>query len=149
MIMEKSFGIIPLRENQRNWEVLLVQHLNGGHWGFPKGHASFQEEAKQAAARELKEEVNLQIEKFLPMEPFSEEYQFLKEGKLISKQVLYFPALVFGKLQFQAIEIQTGEWLTLHEAIEYATFDGAKSILSKLIRFLEINKKEPSGDLST
>ncbi len=65
MEKDESFGIVPLRRNANAWQVFLIQHKHGRHWGFPKGHAESGEMPEDAAARELKEETNLEITAFL------------------------------------------------------------------------------------
>ena len=36
--MEKSCGAVIWREQDGLPRVLVLQHQNGGHWAFPKGH---------------------------------------------------------------------------------------------------------------
>ena len=35
---EKSCGAIVYRKSHGNTEILLIKHINSGHWSFPKGH---------------------------------------------------------------------------------------------------------------
>ena len=38
MLHEKSCGAIVYRKFHGNTEILLIKHINSGHWSFPKGH---------------------------------------------------------------------------------------------------------------
>ncbi len=38
MLHEKSCGAIVYRKSHGNTEILLIKHINSGHWSFPKGH---------------------------------------------------------------------------------------------------------------
>ena len=38
MKKEKSCGAIVSRTTETGREILLIRHVNGGHWAFPKGH---------------------------------------------------------------------------------------------------------------
>lgn len=134
---EESFGIIPLRHFGNQWEVFLILHKHGNHWGFPKGKGDHGEEPLESATRELKEETGLVVEKLLPMEPISEEYSFYRGGKKVRKRVHYFPAIVSGALLLQPEEIRDGKWLPFQEAYFQLTFDEAKKICSKIQQFIE------------
>src|ERR1700687_2463817 len=102
---DQSYGIIPLRKTQEDWEVLIILHRGGNHWGFPKGHALPNERPQDAAARELKEETGLSITEFLDDQAKTETYLFRRKRALISKKAHYFPALVAGDLKVQEEEI--------------------------------------------
>jgi len=131
--MKKSncFGIIPLTYRENYWEAFLIQHLNGGHWGFPKGHKEEDEDFLLSAQRELKEETNLTVDKFLDINHFEEEYIYERDGKYL-KKVTYVCALVKGHVKLQENEILDGRWVFLEKAKDLITFQGSKSIADKL-----------------
>jgi 8-oxo-dGTP pyrophosphatase MutT (NUDIX family) len=133
---EESFGVIPLSKKSGSWEVFLIQHNRGHYWGFPKGHAEAGETNEEAACRELKEETHLDVVRFMQSEPFVEQYQFLVEGKKISKRVSYFAAEVSGDVQLQLKEIQDGIWLPILTALDKVTHREGKSILSQVAKIL-------------
>jgi len=59
---DESFGIIPLRKKNNGWQVLLIKHKHGAHWGFPKGHPINDREAEiETASREFKEHLGMEI----------------------------------------------------------------------------------------
>ena len=133
---DESFGIVPLRKKDGEWEVFLIQHRHGRYWGFPKGHAEPNETPQEAASRELKEETNLDVIRYFEGEPMLEKYRFTLEGKRICKQVVYFVAEVSGEVSLQQKEIQAGVWIPVSAAHEKITHQEGKHILEQVIERL-------------
>ncbi len=125
---EESYGVLPFRQQQGIWRVLLILHLHGNHWGFPKGKPDEDENPHESATRELKEETGLDVASFLTTEPLEERYEFSRRGVRVAKTVHYFPALVEGSLALQTNEVRAAKWATLNEALEQLTFDEAKKL---------------------
>ena len=136
MLEESSFGIIPLSKETGEWKVFLIQHQRGRHWGFPKGHAELLETSERAAMRELKEETNLDVIRFLSVEPIQEYYQITRRKKPVLKSVLYFVAEVGGAIRLQKEEIKDGNWFSLDEARNTLTHEEGKAILRQVERLL-------------
>lgn len=130
MILDYSYGIIPLQKHEDAWQVLLIQHSTAGFWGFPKGHADGGELPQEAAVRELKEETNLDVTNFLSDSMLKERYQFTFQGKRIDKTVGYFVAEVEGNLILQDQEVSDSKWLPLDEAADLLTYDTDKAVLN-------------------
>ena len=61
MKTEKSCGAIVARKTESGREILLIRHVNGGHWAFPKGHVEKGETEEQTALREILEETGLTV----------------------------------------------------------------------------------------
>lgn len=137
MIIIDSFGIIPLKQEQGRWKVLLILHRQGNHWAFPKGRAEPNEDPYQSAVRELKEETGLDVAEVLKKEPFIEKYQFRKKTEAVVKTVHYFVARVSGELILQEEEIRDAKWVDLSEATEHLTFKEAKNICKQVIAHLQ------------
>lgn len=137
ILYEKSFGIIPLRYFEDQWEIFLVLHKQSNHWGFPKGKPQQNELPLESAKRELKEETGLKVERLLSEEPISEEYVFVRGGRKIVKQVEYFPAIVSGAFLLQPEEIREGKWIQLNQAYFQLTFEEAKKICLTIEAFLD------------
>jgi 8-oxo-dGTP pyrophosphatase MutT (NUDIX family) len=137
-VEEQSFGIIPLKQENGVWQLLLILHQGGRHWAFPKGHGNPGETAVESAKRELKEETGLDVEKLLQEDPLTERYQFYRKNEVVVKTVQYFPALVSGTLKLQAEEIRDAKWVLLKESTRHLTFREAKEMCHKLINMLNI-----------
>ena len=136
MKYEESFGVIPLTKERGHWEVFLIQHQRGGYWGFPKGHAEKGETPEETAFRELKEETNLELVRYIRSEPFHEQYQFTMDGKRVSKRVSYYAAEVSGRVELQSQEIQDGMWVLFPDALVKVTHSEGKSILAQVAKIL-------------
>lgn len=130
-----SFGIIPFRIIKRKWQVLLIQHLNGQHWGFPKGKAEKTESAQDTAIRELEEETGLRVQRFLSLEPLIEHYYLSDQEK--NKTVSYFLALVTGVLKCQSDEVLQAKWCDLDEAAKQLSFPELKNIFTQARKVLD------------
>ena len=61
MRTEKSCGAVVFREKDYKKQILLIRHVNGGHWAFPKGHVEKGETEEQTALREILEETGLDV----------------------------------------------------------------------------------------
>ena len=136
VVEEVAYGIIPLRQESSEWQVLLVLHREGNHWAFPKGKGNPGENSLDAAKRELKEETGLAILELLRTDPFVDRYQFQRAGSPVSKNVHYFPAIVTGTLKLQVEEIADAKWVSLKEADTVLTFQEAKNICRSIIELL-------------
>lgn len=139
MILDESFGIIPLRRRADNvWEVFLILHKSGHHWSFPKGHKEHSDEdCFDAAKRELYEETGLDIAQVSPFPPLEETYEFRHQGGIVRKKVKYYAAEVTGIPVLQAEEIRDGRWVLLTEAHHLLTFKEAQAICSRVLHFLK------------
>jgi bis(5'-nucleosidyl)-tetraphosphatase len=141
MIFENSYGIVPVRKNGDIWMVLLIQHSTAHYWGFPKGHADIGESPKDAAIRELKEETNLDVVKFISDSMIEEHYFFTFQGKRISKSVGYFVGEVNGDLILQDLEISGSKWILFDDAVNHLTYETDKIVLANAKNLLK-NKSQ-------
>jgi bis(5'-nucleosidyl)-tetraphosphatase len=131
MILDASFGIIPLKRCDGEWQVLIINHRRGSHWGFPKGHSEPGEKPMETASRELIEETGLSVIRFISETPFVEHYVFFARGHCVQKSVTYFVAEVAGELQLQAEEIEMAKWVPLNEVEKHLTFKEAQSLCKR------------------
>lgn len=134
---ENAYGIIPLTYRENYWEVFLIQHLNGGHWGFPKGHAEEGESPKATAERELFEETGMKVLRYLPEPYLTESYQFHRGETLIEKTNRFYFAEVTPSYALQKEELIQGKWLPLKDLLSYVTFPEEKEIYLSVIKRLK------------
>ena len=137
MIKSQCFGIVPLTFRENYWEVFLIQHLNGGHWGFPKGHLEKGESPKQTAERELREETGLEVIRYLPHPYLTEKYQYQDpEDRLVDKTVRFYLAEVTTEYRVQSTEIIQGKWMALKDLLSHVTFPEERKLYTALIQAL-------------
>lgn len=134
-VNDRSYGIIPVRQVDNDWQFLIVRHL-GGHWAFPKGHPENNESPKQAAVRELLEETGMSVNRFFRRYPFSEQYVFYHAGQRICKTVMYYLAQVEGTLQRQVEELIDAQWESFEACCEKLTYPRSVQICQQCYAFL-------------
>ena len=88
MLHEKSCGAIVYRKSHGNTEILLIKHVNSGHWSFPKGHVEGNETELETAQREIKEETGIDV----ILDPTFRETVSYSPKKDTHKIVVYFLA---------------------------------------------------------
>lgn len=128
MKKEKSCGALVYHTDSKGQVTyLLIQHKNGGHWAFTKGHVEGQESEAETALREIQEEVQLQVDLdqgFRHLTTYSP-----KPG--VTKDVIYFVA----QSQSQTVKTQTDEvlayaWLPFDQALAQLSYPNDQAILS-------------------
>ena len=136
--MEKSCGIVLFNSD----EFLLIQHptkSNGdeGHWDFPKGHVEGNETELETAKRELIEETG--IAEFRIFNGFRHriEYNFSKDNRIVSKEVIFFLAESNIKDVKLSSEHQNFIWLNFNLAYSKLTYTNAKEVLAAVKMFLD------------
>ena len=84
MMHEKSCGAIVYRKSHGNIEILLIKHVNSGHWSFPKGHVEGTETEIETAKREIKEETGYEVipESVKPFGEIEEKRLSVKEPRI-------------------------------------------------------------------
>lgn len=142
MIKVESFGIVPFCKENGEYKVLVILHLEGNHWGFPKGKANPSETPLESAKRELQEETGLNILQIFNDVPLIEQYTFRRDREIVQKTVQYYAARVEGPLQLQAEEIRDARWLNFDEALKQLSFKEARHILRQSIRMLQSSQEE-------
>jgi len=142
MKREKSCGAVLHRVQDGEEVFLLIQHKNGGHWAFPKGHVEKDETELQTALREIREETGYEAEidsRFREVVSYSP-----KEG--VMKDVVYFSGKVLsGEEYAQPEEVLHIRWETAGHALQTLTYANDRQILQKLVRYLIQNANK--GDL--
>jgi 8-oxo-dGTP pyrophosphatase MutT (NUDIX family) len=127
MRTEKSCGAVVFRNKNDNIQVLLIRHLNGGHWAFPKGHVEKGETEEQTALREILEETGLAVE----LDNRYRQVVSYSPKKDVVKNVVYFVATASSDAATVAQEEEISQivWVDMHNAADYVSFDNDKKVL--------------------
>lgn len=128
MINEKSCGAIVYRKHHGNTEILLIKHVNSGHWSFPKGHVECGETEVETATREIKEETGIDV----IIDPTFRETVSYSPKKDTQKVVVYFiaKAKTFDYCP-QEEEIADIKWVEIGHALSILTYENDRSIVNK------------------
>ncbi|MBP0954607.1 MAG: NUDIX domain-containing protein [Oscillospiraceae bacterium] len=128
MTFEKSCGAVVYRKYHGNTEILLVKHINSGHWSFPKGHMEDGESEVETALREIKEETDLDV----LIDPSFRETVTYFPHRDTQKVVVYFVAKA-KRQDFtpQADEIAEIRWVDLAHAQQLLSYENDRNIVNK------------------
>lgn len=128
MLHEKSCGAIVYRRFHGNIEILLIKHVNSGHWSFPKGHVEGNETELETARREIKEETGLDV---ILDQTFRETVTY-SPRRDTQKVVVYFLALARNYDYVpQEEEIAEIRWVDILRATRLLTYENDKTIVNK------------------
>lgn len=128
MLHEKSCGAIVYRRFHGNIEILLIKHINSGHWSFPKGHVEGDETELETARREIKEETGLDV---ILDQTFRETVSYSPKRDT-QKVVVYFLALARNYDYVpQEEEIAEIRWVDIARAPHMLTYENDKTIVNK------------------
>lgn len=144
ILEERSYGMVLLS----SWnleEVLLIRHVKGGHWSFPKGHANAGESPRETATREVFEETGLMPELD---EGFSAQTEYWIDSST-HKVVKYYLAYVRKqRFTLQEDEVSEAKWLHVNSAMELLTYEQDKELLREVLEYLDLRKKNAPSMLS-
>lgn len=137
---EFSAGGIIFKEGRKNLKALLIKDPYG-RWTWPKGHIKRGEKSKEAALREITEEVGLRSINILKRIGRS-NYFYRRKGELTFKTVFFFLVEATGKeqLRIQKDEIKDARWFKPEDAIKALGYTGANELLKKAIRAFKMKK---------
>lgn len=132
---EKSCGGLIYRVRGGKIELLLLKHLFGTHWSFPKGHMEAGETEMMTALREIKEETGLRV--FL-RDGFRETVEYSPKIN-VKKQVVYFIGFTLNEsaLHPQEEEVSELKWFEIHDAYDIVAFKNDKNLIAKAISHLK------------
>lgn len=129
---EHSAGFVVFRDGE-----FLLLHYDAGHWDLPKGHIEKGETDQQAALRELEEETGITDVEIVPGFFHRINYFFKRDGRLISKDVVFFLAKVKDNRIKLSFEHKNFDWLPFTEALNKLTFNSAREVLKKAKAFID------------
>lgn len=144
--ISRSCGSVIYRElENKQREYLLVKGWNR-EWGFSKGNVERGEDDHEAAKREVKEEVNIDIDfvdGFKEVSRHDLNLRSLFSKKTIKKEVILFLSKVEGdpKIKKQRSEILDYKWLNFEDAYQILTFQDRKQVLENAEKFIIKNSK--------
>lgn len=128
MQYEKSCGAVVYRKYHGNTEILLIKHVNSGHWSFPKGHVEADETEVETAKREIMEETSIEA---LIDSTFRETVSYSPK-KDVQKEVVYFIAKAKNtNFVLQKSEVSEAKWVDINYAYNILTYDNDKNIVNK------------------
>ncbi|MCI1268387.1 MAG: NUDIX domain-containing protein [Ruminococcus sp.] len=128
MLHEKSCGAIVYRKSHGNIEILLVKHINSGHWSFPKGHVEDGETEVETAKREIMEETSVDV----IIDPTFRETVTYSPRRDTNKVVVYFLAKA-KNVNFapQEDEIADIRWVDIVHASNILSYENDRTIVAK------------------
>ena len=133
MLHEKSCGAIVYRKYHGNTEILLIKHINSGHWSFPKGHVEGDETEVETAKREILEETGIEVN----LDPTFRETVSYSPKKDTQKVVVYFIAKAKNTDYVpQEDEIAEIKWVEIDRAGSVLAYDNDRSIVNKAKKFI-------------
>lgn len=133
MLHEKSCGAIVYRKYHGNTEILLIKHVNSGHWSFPKGHVEGNETELETAKREIMEETGIDVN----LDPTFREIVTYSPKKDTQKNVVYFIARAKNtNFVPQEEEIAEIKWVEIDLAGQILSYENDRSIVNKAKKFI-------------
>ena len=138
---ERSSGFVLYACEHGERRYLLLRHRNGGHWGFPKGQIEDGEGEREAALREAREETGIDPIEQIPGFREVSHYHFLRDGRSLLKEVVYFLGHVLPDEPVLSNEHLDGKWLPYATAHETLTYEDARCILAAVERHLRTNQR--------
>jgi len=132
-MLETSAGAIVYTIINNEIYYLLIQDFHN-NWGFPKGHLENKETLVQAAIREIKEEVGINI----TLDPsFMDECNY-KMNNGIDKRSVYFLGYYENQEVIKQVEeVQSTKLLNYEDTLKQLTFNNMKQVLIKANTYLK------------
>ena len=134
MKYEKSCGAVCIRNAGGRRTVLMVRHVAGGRWAFPKGHVETGENEVQTALREVLEETGVHAV-LQPDFRFVTNYSPVRG---VMKKVVYFAAYAREAVAVpQPGEIEETRFFDVDDAMGRLTYPADKQLLRQVLQYLD------------
>ena len=129
--MKREFSAGGIVFNKKG-QVLVTQHSQNKHWGFPKGLIDPGQTPDQTALREVKEEGGV-VAEIIGKVGYS-KYVYTFNNEKIFKIVTYFLLkYVSGETEDHDWEVSDLGWYELEEALKKLSFSHDKELLKKAV----------------
>jgi 8-oxo-dGTP pyrophosphatase MutT (NUDIX family) len=130
---EFSAGGVVVRGDQVAVIVPVKRAADGSRvLGLPKGHPDGEETAREAAAREVREETGLEAELIEKLGDV--RYRYERHGRAVSKRVTFFRfEYRSGDLADHDHEVEEASWMPLTEAARMLTYAGEREMVARAI----------------
>ena len=129
--MKREFSAGGIVFNNQG-QVLVTQHSQNLHWGFPKGWINEGETVEQAALREVKEEGGVEA-KILEKVGIS-KYVYTLAGERIFKVVtIFLMEYIRGDPKDHDWEVSEAGWFSPEDALKKLSFSQDKLLLKKAL----------------
>ena len=135
--MEISAGAIIYTIINNEINYLLIKDFHG-NFGFPKGHLEKDETEIDAAIREIKEEVGINI---ILDTNFRKELNYIMPNGINKKSVYYLGFYKDQKIIKQLEEVDETLLLPFSKAIDTLTFDNMKEALVEANNYIMLKFK--------
>lgn len=131
--MKRAFsagGVVYKIENG-DVKILLISPKDTNVWTLPKGLIEKNEDQRETALREIKEETGVDVK--IVDELGEVSYWFMMKGERYFKTVKYFLAEYIGGQINPDWEVSSAQWVKIHEALNKLTYKSDKEILKKAL----------------
>lgn len=132
--MKKAFsaGGVVYKFDGENLKILLIATKNGKVWSLPKGLVEKNEDLKETALREIKEETGVNGKIIDEVGEIS--YWFVIKNEKYFKKVKYFLVEYIGGDINPDWEVDIAKWFTSEEALQKLTYKSDREILKKALK---------------
>ncbi len=129
---EYSYGALLYKVD--NGKILyLIEHMTLGHTSIPKGHIEENETILECVKREIKEELNLDIEVDMTR---SHKITYSPSDGIIKDVVFYTAKPTSDNIITQKEEVLDYEWVELDECLKKITHDSDKEVIMDLSKYI-------------
>lgn len=143
MPVEKLGGAVVYSKENGDVRLALVHDIFG-YWTLSKGHIDAGEDIKAGVAREIKEELSLDV-KVLDRLGDNEYISSDPEKGKLRKQVTYFLAEATSREALQLTKsggLNQARWFTLPEIVELKMYDDVVPFITRAIKLLSAKKQK-------
>lgn len=130
MVDERSAGMVLFRD-EAGKKMFLLLHYPSGHWDFVKGRIEKDEQPKEAAVREAREETGITDIEFVDGYEERIQYSYQYDGKTVRKEVIFFLAKTNTSAITLSNEHLNSTWLEFDDAYRKITYQNARNLLAK------------------